>query len=93
MPHDVEKIKLMNDFLGADPNFQKLPQLVKIKLKAFILKALMKLPCLPGLRLKHEVLLDEGLDLFLGGNPGDVLPNIEEGAVALELVLNELCEK
>ena len=92
MPHDIEKVKLVNNFFGADPNFQKLPQLMKVKLKPFILKALMKLPSFPGFGLKHKIFFDECFNLLLGGYLGDILPDIDQRAVAFQLILNEFCE-
>lgn len=49
----------------------------------------MELASLSGFRLKDQILLDQGLNLLLGGYPGDVLSDIDERTVEFELVIKQ----
>ena len=89
MSHDVQKIKLMNNFLRTDPNLQKLPQLMKTKLKNLILKIFMKFPSFSRFRLKNQIFLNQSLNLFSRRYFSNILSNIDQRSIQFEFVINQ----
>lgn len=49
----------------------------------------MELASLSGFGLKDQILFDQGFNLLLGGDLGDVLSYIDEGTIELELVIEQ----
>ena len=92
MSHDVQQIKLVDNFFRTDPSLQKLPQLMKTQLKVLILKSLMELPRLPRFRLQHQIFLNKRFNLFPSCYPRDILPNVDQRPIKLDLILQQLRE-
>ena len=90
MSHDVQQIKLMNNFFRTDPNFQKLPQLMKTKLKNLILKTLMEFSRLSRFRLKNQIFLNQSLNLLPRRYFSNILSNIDQRPIQFEFVVNQL---
>ena len=65
---------------------------MEVKLKAFILETLVKLSGFSWFGLKDKIFFNKCLDLFLRWNFGDILSDVDERAVALQLIFDQFGE-
>ena len=92
MPHDIQQIKFMNDFLRTQPKLKELPEFVEAKLIIFVLETFIVLFRLSRIRFQHQVFLDKGLDISLRSYSTDSLSNINQRPVELDFVIEKFIE-
>lgn len=62
---------------------------MKAQFEVFALETLMELPRLSRLGLQYKILLYKRLNLFFGGDFGDIIPDVDERSIELEFVIEE----
>ena len=92
MPHDIQQIKLMNNFLRTQPKLKELSEFVEAKLIIFVLEAFIVLFRLSWIGFQHQVFLDKGFDISLRSYSTNSLSNINQRSVELDFVIEKFIE-
>ena len=92
MPHDIQQIKFMDNFLRTQPKLKELSELVEAKLIILIPETFIVLFRLSRIGFQHQVFLDKGFDISLRSYSTDSLSNINQRPVELDLVIEKFIE-
>ena len=65
MPHDIQQIKFMDNFLRTQPKLKELSELVEAKLIIFIPETFIVLFRLSRIGFQHQVFFDKGFNISL----------------------------